>query len=701
MTEFKGAFAALAAIIAAAIVLHSPVLFFGEVYAPSGDIVYQNYPWRNFYASELKEGRLALWYPDQACGFPLFAEGQTGMLYPPNLFLHSLFDVWTAISLFCLLHTILAGAGAYFLFRRLSASHSGAAIMSTVFMASGPLIAHLGHFNLVAVASLMPWLIAAGLDAARAAHLRGTSNAGLLKKIALVSIVSASMILAGHPQMTAISFIALILLLAAKLAVERRENRPKVLPFIAAPAAGFFLGAFIALPQVLSTLQLLGMSNRSDFTFADFLSYSYPPTMLATLLYPFAFGPANAWQSPDYRGPQGFVEYVSLVGVIPAVFALAGFIGILSRKTSKFALPIAHAYKAALAAYSAAAVALVLALGKYAGIYAIFWLVPGMSATRIPARFIIPAILMLCALAAISLDGAVFNAISARARRIASSALFLLCFLPLLSFHRAFNLTSPKESALPVPEIFKQMNAEDGAKRIFHTGEAPENYHDAEFSKPCYPSIAGLGSVGWAGELVLENFRDFYSAALASGDGPMAESRAAETAAWLNALPSSELPGATEPLRGYYLIHSVRKFESEPDIFGHIESHYPLFLDQIALVTENVAIESRGEVSEARLVSATARLQEYSINTDKSALFVRTATNYPGWKAYLDGNRVRIIEANGAFQAVLIPPGGHALEFKFEEKFEDKVAVWFLIAGMLLSAVFLFPSAADNPKPAK
>lgn len=696
MAELKGALAALAAIIAAAIVLHSPVLLFGEVYAPSGDIVYQNYPWRDFYASELKQGRLALWYPDQACGFPLFAEGQTGMLYPPNLILHSLFDTWTAISLFCLLHTILAGAGALILFRRLSTSFSASAILSAVFMASGPMIAHLGHFNLVAVASLMPWLLAAGLDAAFTSSSQRGFGARTIKKIAFLSFIATSMILAGHPQMTAISFIALLLLLAAKLLVERRENRPKVLPYLAAPAIGFFMGGVIALPQLLSTFQLLGLSNRSDFTFADFMSYSYPPTMLATLLYPFAFGPANAWQSPDYHGPQGFVEYVSLIGVIPVVFALAGFIGIISRKTSKFALPIAHAYKTALAAYTASAVSFVLALGKYAGLYAIFWLVPGMGATRIPARFIIPGILLLCALAAISIDGALLSALSARVRRIAAAALFLLCFLPLLSFHRAFNLTSLKDSALPVPEIFNEMNAEDGAKRVFYTGEAPENFHDADFSKPCYPSIARLGSVGWAGELVIKDYRDFYIAALASGDSQMAKSRAAETAAWLNALPSSELPGATDPLQGYYLIHSIRKFDSASNIFEHIESHYPLFLDQMALVTENVQIDSRGQGSEARLINENARVQEYSITTDKSALFVRTVASYPGWKAYLDKSEVPVIKANGAFQAVVIPPGEHELEFRFADNFEGKIVIWFSIAALLFAAAFLIPSRVKH-----
>ena len=44
------------------------------------DVMVQNYPFRDFYSAALKEWSLPLWHPGINCGFPLFAEGQAGVL---------------------------------------------------------------------------------------------------------------------------------------------------------------------------------------------------------------------------------------------------------------------------------------------------------------------------------------------------------------------------------------------------------------------------------------------------------------------------------------------------------------------------------------------------------------------------------------------------------------------------------------------
>jgi uncharacterized membrane protein YfhO len=43
-----------------------------------------------------------------------------------------------------------------------------------------------------------------------------------------------------------------------------------------------------------------------------------------------------------------------------------------------------------------------------------------------------------------------------------------------------------------------------------------------------------------------------------------------------------------------------------------------------------------------------------------------TDSNYPGWKAYLDGRRVPILSANFLFRAVLAPAGSHSIEFRYD-----------------------------------
>ena len=48
------------------------------------DMMVQNVPFRHFLHEALAAGRLPLWEPRINAGFPLFAEGQVGALYPPN-----------------------------------------------------------------------------------------------------------------------------------------------------------------------------------------------------------------------------------------------------------------------------------------------------------------------------------------------------------------------------------------------------------------------------------------------------------------------------------------------------------------------------------------------------------------------------------------------------------------------------------------
>jgi uncharacterized membrane protein YfhO len=39
---------------------------------------------------------------------------------------------------------------------------------------------------------------------------------------------------------------------------------------------------------------------------------------------------------------------------------------------------------------------------------------------------------------------------------------------------------------------------------------------------------------------------------------------------------------------------------------------------------------------------------------------------YPGWNAYVDGNKQNILKANGIFRAVQVPSGKHTITFKYE-----------------------------------
>jgi len=61
-------------------------------------------------------------------------------------------------------------------------------------------------------------------------------------------------------------------------------------------------------------------------------------------------------------------------------------------------------------------------------------------------------------------------------------------------------------------------------------------------------------------------------------------------------------------------------------------------------------------------------LEMKTTTTGNNLLFL-SETYYPvGWKAFIDGKEIPIYRANYLFRAVVVPPGVHKLEMKFEPR---------------------------------
>src|SRR5689334_14201667 len=77
------------------------------------DITEINYPYRDFFASELKAGRFSRWHPGLYCGFPLYSESQAGYLHPLKYLLYPWMETWKAFNLDTVLSVWLTGLGAF------------------------------------------------------------------------------------------------------------------------------------------------------------------------------------------------------------------------------------------------------------------------------------------------------------------------------------------------------------------------------------------------------------------------------------------------------------------------------------------------------------------------------------------------------------------------------------------------------------
>ncbi|MBC7224010.1 MAG: hypothetical protein H5T59_07030, partial [Anaerolineae bacterium] len=124
------------------------------------DIQTIHYPLHAAYAAALRQGHLLLWTPLLTCGFPLFAEGQMGGLYPPNLLLFGLFPLRLAHNWGPLLHLLLAQVTACAFARRLGLGPVAAAVVGFVYAWSVPAVL-LGDFTPTYTMAWLPALLAA------------------------------------------------------------------------------------------------------------------------------------------------------------------------------------------------------------------------------------------------------------------------------------------------------------------------------------------------------------------------------------------------------------------------------------------------------------------------------------------------------------------------------------------------------------
>ena len=270
-------------------------------------------PMARLYAQALAAGRLPLWTPDLGAGYPVFAEGQIGALYPPNLFLFRLFSPLVAMNLSVLGHVLLATLAAYACARALRISRMGSLLSGAAFGLSGLMAMHGVHVNILRVAAWLPLLI---LCVERAA----TSQRPWRWAPAIAGVTWMQW-LAGHPQTTALCLGAAVwyAIFAAREGVGFWRQAGRLWPVV---AAGIVLGMGLGAAQSVATSALAAFSGRPALGGGQSAFGLMPAHYLVSLLLPTLFGspkpntfPGEIWQ---------FQEWCGYIGAIPLALAASG-----------------------------------------------------------------------------------------------------------------------------------------------------------------------------------------------------------------------------------------------------------------------------------------------------------------------------------------------------------------------------------------
>lgn len=337
-------------------------LAFTDMILARGDTYTYFYPYWDARNVALRAGELPLWNPDIFMGVPLLANPQLGTLYPPN-WLTIPFTAPDGIRISILLHIVWGALGTWMLFRRaVSEAWLPAFVAAFTFAFGGYVGGHVEQINQLQGISWLPWLLFLCYAL--------FNSEKRLRYALLLAIAWALQLFSGHTQTVFMSGIALGILtlfpMIDRLDSWREYMRAKGVHLLMLAGVAI-ITVILALPQLLPTLELTGMSNRGDgLTAQEATAFSLPLHYVGRALL------------PSYDG-QLFSEYVGYIGVIALGLAI---IGALTKPTSTQAQSTRWVWIAL------ALIGLLFAFGRYNPLYLLIADLPGFNLFRVPARWL-------------------------------------------------------------------------------------------------------------------------------------------------------------------------------------------------------------------------------------------------------------------------------------------------------------------------
>lgn len=252
------------------------------------DTFSQDVPLRIYAAREIRSGTFPHWTPLVHCGYPLFANGETGILYPFFL-IYVISPTPQAHDVFMAVHYLMAGLFMYVFLTGHVRSGWAAAVGSVTFMT--------GSF--MQTTHVIPGTQAAACWLPLSLYLLDRHARGDRTAIWWCAIVNATSLMAGNVHISLISYS----LQAVYLLWLRADRFPW--GYLRAASVAFVLALALSAIQMIPTADFLSASNRSGSQFSsplDWGTFSFDSIRwkhLVTFVLPDYLGTPWTWSAPD------------------------------------------------------------------------------------------------------------------------------------------------------------------------------------------------------------------------------------------------------------------------------------------------------------------------------------------------------------------------------------------------------------------
>ncbi len=698
----------------------------------TSDLMNQYYSCRHFLAQSLKAGFIPQWTSDILNGFPLLAEIQTGIFYPPNLLLFWLLPTPLAYNWLVILSLFIAGLSTYYYARLLNISILSAALSAVSFTFSAFFIMHIRHMTIINTACYLPTLFLLIELFFRKEQFR---------YIIITGIIFGLQILAGFPQVAYYSILSASAyfvvkagyLLYQKLNTPIKKDKTKrlkkerqrlsnpllifalrwtiIYKLLGALIIIYLIGVGLSAIQILPAYELAQNSERAGGTTFDYATlWAYHPKNLINFILPYFWGDVANGTYQDVT-TQLFWENAAYVGLLPFILAILAAIALFKTRSKVRFFAILFF------------ISLLLVLSKYTPVFKFIWeFIPGFKFFRFPHRFILLCEFSLAILAAFGLDWTVSIFKKMQWQTLIKVLVMLITIVDLFIFGRGHNPVVSVNTWFKEPQVVKFLKSKISREQFFRIYSMES---DASFYNYAY-----LPAKGWKGNLTpYLNHREVLQPDLnmlwdiPSANGYLSFLLRRLIILHVNMLGKDihicEDGHVAIPPHGARILglQSVRYVLSFWDIYDphfkevfrvNFESGVPPvkvyenseFLPHILIVPEAKICHSEAEVLDTLISDtfdplkqvvienivdmgkmqgdtsgSTATIKKYSpyeviisAEMKNTGFLVLNDTYYPGWSLYVDNKPQEILQANFLMRATKLDKGEHIVRFVYKSR---------------------------------